>query len=37
MIVLNGVWSDTYILKIIIQQELEKLTNIWKSLLGYEN
>ena len=25
---LNGVWSDIYILLIIIQQELEKLTKI---------
>ena len=24
----NGVWSDTYILHILIQQELEKMTKI---------
>ena len=30
---LNGVWLDTYILQIMIQQELEKLTKIFKENL----
>ena len=28
--VLNGVWSDTYILQIIIQEELESFTECLK-------
>ena len=33
MNVLNGVYSDTYILHIIIQQELVRLTDyLWKKL-----
>ena len=30
---LNGVWSETYTLKIIIKKELEKLTKILQKML----